>query len=56
MTIDPKKQEQGKRLAEWNRQNELNTWKSESKLTLSLYYGIGAVTAVGALDIPSYYI
>ena len=56
-TVDPKKREQGLRVAEWNHQNgeKLKAEKSKSKLTLGQYYGIGAIMAVGALGVLGYY-
>ena len=47
-TKDPKKVEQGKRLAEYNRKSE-----NETKLT---YYGTGPVVAIGALGVIGYYV
>ena len=58
MTVDPKKYEQGLRMAEWNCQNrgKLKVQKSESKLTSGLYYGIGAVVAIGEQGFLGYYV
>ena len=57
-TKDPKEVEAGKRLAEYNRRKRKEL-KSESKkvkpkLTLSQYYGVGAVVAIGALGVLGY--
>ena len=51
---DPKKVEQGKRLAEYKRKRreELKLQKSE----VSQYYGIGAVLAVGVIGGHGYYL
>ena len=56
ITVDTKKREQGLRVAEWNCQNrgKLKAQKNEPKP--SQYYGTGAVMAVGALSILSYYV
>ena len=53
-TKDPKKVETGKRLAEHNRE-QMKAQKSESKTNL-IYYGAGAIIAVGVLGVISYYI
>ena len=50
---DPKKVEQGKRLAEWNCKNKKKLTKkakvlSESETNLT-YYGAGAVVAIGGV-------
>ena len=60
-TKDPKKVEVGKRLAEYNcrKREELGKAQkieSEPKLTLSQYYGIGAIMVVGALGVLGYYV
>ena len=61
MTKDPKKVAAGKRLAEWNPNNKekltqmAKTQESEPKLTSSQAYGIGAVIAVGVLDLLGYW-
>ena len=58
-TKDPKKIEEGKRLAEYNHKKR-EEWakgqkiENEPKLTLSQYYGVGAVIAIGALGILGY--
>ena len=46
----PKKVEVGKKLAEYNYRKR-EEQKSKPKLTLSQYYGAGAIVAIGALDI-----
>ena len=57
MTKDPKKVEEGKRLAEWNHQNrEKLKSQSEPKLISSPYYSAGAIVAIGALGVLRYYI
>ena len=59
MMKDPKKVEVGKRLAEYNsrkREELAKAQKSEPKLTLSQYYGAGAIVAIGMLGILGYYI
>ena len=62
MTKDPKKVEAGKRLAEYNcrKREELSKAQkkieSEPKLTLSQYYGAGAVVAIGVLGVLGYYV
>ena len=54
---DPKKVEQGKRLAEWNRQNrKAQKSKSKPKLTSSQYYGAGVIVAIRVLGIIDYYV
>ena len=54
---DPKKVEQGKKLAEWNRKNKgklaHEAQKSESETNLTYY---GAVVAIGMLGVISYYV
>ena len=57
MTKEPKKVEEGKRLAEYNRRKreELKAQKSEV-LTSSQYYGIGAVLAVGVIGGLGHYL
>ena len=59
-TKDPKKVEEGKRLAEYNhrKREELKAQKSklEPKLTSSQCYSTGAVLAVGVIGGPGYYI
>ena len=56
-TKEPKKVEEGKRLAEYNhrKREELKVQKSEV-LTSSQYYGIGAVLAVGVIGGLGYYL
>ena len=51
----------GKRLAEYNHEkreelSKAQNIETEPKLTLSQYYGIGAIMTVGALGILGYYI
>ena len=61
---DPKKVAAGRRLAKYNcrKREELaqvtkaQKSESESKLTLSQYYGTGAVIALGVLGVLGYYI
>ena len=55
-TKDPKKVEAGKRLTEYNcrKREELKVQKNEV-LTLSRFYGIGAVIAVGVIGGLGYY-
>ena len=45
-TVDPKKHEQGLRLAERNHQNRKKLKVQKSKSKLGLYYSIGATVAV----------
>ena len=59
-TKEPKKVEQDKRLAEWNRTNKGKLAQeakaqSESETNLT-YYGAGAVVAIGLLGVISYYV
>ena len=56
-TKDPKKVEAGERLAEYNRRKgeELIAQKSEV-LTLSQYYSVGALLAVGVIGGLGYYL
>ena len=56
-TKDPKKVEQGKRLAEHNhrKREELVQMKAQSETNIT-YYGAGAVVAIGVLGVISYYV
>ena len=57
-TKNPRKVEQGKRLAEYNRRKrkELKSKQVEPMLTLNQCYSVGAVIAVGVIGGLGYYI
>ena len=54
MTVDPKKREQGLRVAEWNHQNRESLKAPKSEPKLSQYYGVVAIMAFRALGVPGY--
>ena len=55
---DPKKVEQGRRLAEWNcrkREENVQLAKAQSESNIT-YYGAGGVVAIGVLGVIGYYV